>query len=443
MVMTKEQEFNEGFSERQVCEIIKLYVKDDVNGKQLAIRFGTESQTIYRVLHNYGFNFGHTAGMSDVRGTFQPIFHQYHYTEKQIDDCIYRYMKDYRSKYQKEEVKYYLQRMLFDLGEQLEEKQERISKRTPERILERTWESTQESTPDTSEKPDVTNVIKIAAVVLLILFGISVLSRACAFVGDKLNGATRFFSNDYQFDAFTYQGVLYGGNQKWGRPNGPCAGIPARANGTEYSLGKYEGGKLNGLGIVCYSDIPLQADYSEHREASAFDGARLRIRMGQMKDGVLKGYGVVYNSADEIIIGKYKDGKLAKYGCKIALDADGNILSVEIMKGDKVKKEFKGGTYKGMTYEPEEGRIVIDDFEFTISAGKISMKTEGAVMEVKDRQWTFDWFNPDTEEGIYMDYVLGEKVKCQVMTNDSQGLLVNESETPITYGKESSTVEAQ
>lgn len=122
--------------------------------------------------------------------------------------------------------------------------------------------------------------------------------------------------------------------------------------------------------------------------------------MGQMKDGVLKGYGVVYNSADEIIIGKYKDGKLVKYGCKIALDADGNILSVDIMKGDKIKKEFKGDTYKGMTYEPEEGRIVIDDFEFTISAGKISMKTEGAVIEVKDRQWTFDWFNPDTEEGI-------------------------------------------
>lgn len=163
--------------------------------------------------------------------------------------------------------------------------------------------------------------------------------------------------------------------------------------------------------------------------------------MGQMKDGVLKGYGVVYNSADEIIIGKYKDGKLVKYGCKIALDADGNILSVDIMKGDKIKKEFKGDTYKGMTYEPEEGRIVIDDFEFTISAGKISMKTEGAVIEVKDRQWTFDWFNPDTEEGIYMDYTLGESVKCQVMTNDSQGLRVNESEMPITYGKESSTTE--
>ena len=71
------------------------------------------------------------------------------------------------------------------------------------------------------------------------------------------------------------------------------------------------------------------------------------------------------------------------------------------------------------------------------------MKTESVVTEVKDRQWTVDWFNPDTEEGIYMNYILGEKVKCQVMTNDSQGLLVNESEMPITYGKESSTVETQ
>lgn len=40
-----------------------------------------------------------------------------------------------------------------------------------------------------------------------------------------------------------------------------------------------------------------------------------------------------------------------------------------------------------------------------------------------------------------MDYTLGESVKCQVMTNDSQGLRVNESEMPITYGKESSTTE--
>lgn len=419
--MTKEQEFNEGFSEKQVCEIIKLYVKDNINGEKLADRFGVDKFTVYRLLHNYGFNFGRTAGVSDVRGTFRPIFMQYHYTEKQIDDCIYRYMKDYRSKYEKQTKKYYLQDMLSNLGEQLEEKQE--------------------STPADPEKTDITKIVKIAAVIVLVLFGISVLSQTCSFVGGKMNSAARFFSNDYQFDAFTYQGVLYGGNKKWGKPNGPCAGIPARANGTEYSLGEYDGGKLNGFGIVCFSDIPLQADYSEHKDASAFDGASLRIRMGQMKDGVLKGYGVVYNSADEIIIGKYKDGKLVKYGCKIALDADGNILSVDIMKGDKIKKEFKGDTYKGMTYEPEEGRIVIDDFEFTISAGKISMKTEGAVIEVKDRQWTFDWFNPDTEEGIYMDYTLGESVKCQVMTNDSQGLRVNESEMPITYGKESSTTE--
>lgn len=33
--MTKEQEFNEGFSEKQVCEIIKLYVKDNINGEKL------------------------------------------------------------------------------------------------------------------------------------------------------------------------------------------------------------------------------------------------------------------------------------------------------------------------------------------------------------------------------------------------------------------------
>ena len=92
------------------------------------------------------------------------------------------------------------------------------------------------------KKTDITKIVKIAAVIVLVLFGISVLSQVIrSFVGGKMNSAARFFSNDYQFDAFTYQGVLYGGNKKWGKPNGPCAGIPARANGTEYSLGNMTG----------------------------------------------------------------------------------------------------------------------------------------------------------------------------------------------------------
>lgn len=273
---------------------------------------------------------------------------------------------------------------------------------------------------------------KIAAIVIVIFCVIG----ACSFVRDKLGDLSDFISSDYEFEAFTYEGVLYAGNKKMNKPDGVCAGIPMRSSGTTYSLGEYDGSEIEGFGIICDSDIPLQSKLSESKDASDYDEAQLEIKMGQMEESVLNGYGIVYNSLEEIVIGKYKDGQLKKYGCKVSLDENGDILSVDVVKGDKVKKHLENGTYKGITYYPEEGLIVIDEFEFTISAGQITMKTEGAAMSIKDRQWTFDLFNADTDEGIYVDYALGENIKCEVTTNDAKGVLVNESEMPITYGTE-------
>lgn len=273
---------------------------------------------------------------------------------------------------------------------------------------------------------------KLAAIVIVVFCVIQI----CSFVGNRLSSLSDFISGDYKFEAFTYDGVMYAGNKKMNKPDGVCAGIPMRATGTTYSLGEYDGGEIEGLGIICASDIPLQSKVSEPKEASFYDEAQLEIKMGQMEESVLNGYGIVYNSSEEIVIGKYKNGQLKKYGCKVSLDEKGDILSVDVVKGDKVKKHLENGTYKGITYYPDEGLLVIDEFEFTICAGQITMKTEGATMSIKDRQWTFDLFNADTDEGIYVDYALGENIKCEVTTNDAKGVLVNESEMPITYGTE-------
>lgn len=294
----------------------------------------------------------------------------------------------------------------------------------------------QEATPKTEkiewDKGQLFKYGKIAAIVIAIFCAIQV----CSFVGSKLSSLSDFISSDYEFEAFTYDGVMYAGNKKMNKPNGVCAGIPMRTTGTTYSLGEYDGSEIEGFGIVCDSDIPLQSKVSEPKDASYYDDAQLQIKMGQMEESVLNGYGIAFKTSEEIVIGKYKDGQLKKYGCKVSLDENGDILSVDVVKGKKVKKHLENGTYKGITYYPEEELIVIDEFEFTICGGQITMKTEGVVMSIKDRQWTFDLFNTDTEEGIYIDYALGENINCEVITNESKGVLVNESEMPITYGTE-------
>lgn len=428
------EKFNVGFSDQQVCKIIKLYVKDNVNGQDLAAQFKVESNLIYTVLHNYGFNRERTAGKSNVRGIFGPIFARYSYTEEQIDDCIYKYMLDYRKKYSPDTVDFYLQDMLSNLGKQLETQRKRTSN-----TLQNTWQSR-----GSSQKVwDSESMAKygIIAAAIIVVIGIIWLMRSCSFDGNKLSGMFDFFSNGYEFEAFTYDGIMYAGNKTGNKPNGVCAGIPLRSSGTSYSLGEYDGSKMDGFGIVCSSDIPLQSEYSEKKDASDYDEAVLNIRMGQMKKSVLNGYGVIFNSSEGIVIGKYKEGQLKKYGCNVSLDENGNILSVDVVKGDKVKKHLETGTYKGITYYPEEGLIVIEEFEFTISEGQISLKTEGVNMSIKDRQWAFDLFNADTEEGIYIEYDLGENIKCEVITNDSKGIRVNESEMPITYGKKDVSTE--
>lgn len=279
----------------------------------------------------------------------------------------------------------------------------------------------------------VRNNLPIIVVIIIIVF----LLRGCGFIGDKASGVIDFVSGKYKVEAFTYDNMMYVGNKSWNKPDGVCAGIPMRSSGTTYTLGVYDGSEIEDYGIICASDIPLQTKESEKKEKTDYDEAKLRIRMGEMEESILNGYGAVFDSSEStIVLGKYKEGQLKKYGCKVSLDENGNILSVEAMKKDKVKKQLKEGTYKGMTYYPEEGRIVIDEFEFVISAGQILLKTEGVNMSVNGRQWTFDLFNEDTEEGIYVEYALGENVRCEVITNDAKGILVNESEMPIVYGAE-------
>ena len=277
-------------------------------------------------------------------------------------------------------------------------------------------------------------ILCMIGVAIFIIF----LVRGCGgCIGDKASGIMDFISNKYKFEAFAYDNMMYAGNKRGNKPDGVCAGIPMRSIGTTYTLGDYDGSEIEGYGIICASDIPLQSNAAENQYASDYDEAEVRIRMGEMKESVLNGYGAVFNSSkDTIVLGEYKKGKLKKYGCKVYLDENGNISFVEAVKKDKVKRQLEDGTYKGMTYYPEEGKIVINKFEYTIDAGKITLSTEGVNMSVHERHWTFDLFNADTEEGIYMEYALGENVKCEVITNDSKGVRVDASEMPIKYGND-------
>ncbi len=312
-----------------------------------------------------------------------------------------------------------------------------IAKNSDSCLKERKYAAEREQTArepkeNVGDKEKLVKYGKIAGIVIAVFCII----RACSFVGDKLNDLSDYFSNDYKFEAFTYDGMMYAGNKKGSKPDGLCAVMPMRSSGTTYALGEYDESKIEGFGILCSSDIPLQASESGNSVAIDYDDALLRIRMGEMKESVLNGYGIVFDSPEELTIGEYKKGQLKKYGCKVSLDENGNISSVVVVKKDKVKKQLKDGTYKGITYYPETGLIVIDDFSFTISAGMVSLKTDGVDLSVKGRRWSFDLFNEDTDEGIYIDYTLGENINCKVITNDSKGVRVDESEMPITYGKE-------
>lgn len=294
------------------------------------------------------------------------------------------------------------------------------------------WQKEKNGKTGSNDFSGIANVLFAIVAVIGLIF----LVRGCgSFIGDKLSGITNIFSGKYKFEAFVYDNMMYAGNKKGKKPDGVCAGIPLRSNGTTYTLGSYEGKVIEGFGIICESDIPLQSNASENRRTVDYDEAELRIKMGEMEKSVLNGYGAFFDSAEgTIVLGKYKKGQLKKYGCKVSLDENGDILLVEAIKGNKVKKQLKDGTYKGMTYYPEEGRIVIDEFEYTIHAGQITLNTDGVNMSVHGQLWTFDLFNNDTGERIYMEYALGKNIKCDVTSNDSKGIRVNASEMPINYG---------
>lgn len=114
------------------------------------------------------------------------------------------------------------------------------------------------------------------------------------------------FSLKYKCEKFEYGNALYVGKQKRGIPRGLCASIPRYSDGKFYALGEFDGDMINGYGIVCTSNIALQSSQSDRAEASAYDGAKLQIKMGKMKDNVLSGYGVMWMSSEEITLGILK-----------------------------------------------------------------------------------------------------------------------------------------
>lgn len=273
------------------------------------------------------------------------------------------------------------------------------------------------------------SMLKNVALAVLAVFVLLFLMRACS----NLGGPGGFFGK-YQFQVFSYKDAMYAGNQKSGKPQGLCASIPQDSGGTFYALGEFEGGMINGYGIVCTSDIALQSWHFNEVEESEFDKAKLQIKMGEMKSGVLNGYGLIWTSPEEITLGYFKEGKLKKYGCRVLLDERGSIVSVEILKKDKVKKRLESGTYKGITFKPEENSITIDEAVYTVYGQTVTLRTEETRMAVNGREWEMDLYGKKSEEGIFMKYTLGKKVTCEVRKNVLTGVRVNTSEFPIQYG---------
>ena len=260
----------------------------------------------------------------------------------------------------------------------------------------------------------VKKILLVVIVGFLVLKGVAFIGNGIGFIGDGIsfvvNGINNIFSKDNFDDYFeTYENgdLKYIGELKGGKPRGLCAVYPKFSNGTYYALGEFKGTELSGWGIRCLSSQPL----SENKNAS------LNISMGEMKKNVLNGYGLVWNASKEIIIGEYKDGKLKKYGCKIVLNQYGNIMQVIGVKKDKEKKELQGGSYKGMKYYPESGKIEIDDVIFTISAGKVVMEKEDAQMSVKGIEWNVELF--DKKESVSMNYVLRQKIRAIKVLSDT------------------------
>lgn len=237
----------------------------------------------------------------------------------------------------------------------------------------------------------------------------------------------------YTHAAFEYGDAIYLGNLKRGKPRGLCTSIPLHSDGKFYALGEFDGDTINGYGIVCTSNIALQSGQSNRAEVSTYDEAKLQIKMGEMEGNVLSGYGVMWMSSEEIILGNFKDEKLKNYGCRVLFDENGSIASVDILKKDKVKKRIKKGTYKGITFKPENNSITIGGVTYTISGHEVTLKAKGVVLTVNGRNWEMNLFNEKSEEGVYMKYALGEIATCEVRKIKGSRLNTYSYEWPIVY----------
>lgn len=118
------------------------------------------------------------------------------------------------------------------------------------------------------------------------------------------------------------------------------------------------------------------------------------------------------------------------------LDENGSIASVDVLKKDKVKKRLENGTYKGITFTPEDNSITIGGVTYTISGHAVTLKAKEVVLTVNGRNWEINLFDKKSEDGVYMNYILGEIVTCEYKTKEADGIYTHTYKLPIAYGSQ-------
>lgn len=204
-----------------------------------------------------------------------------------------------------------------------------------------------------------------------------------AIAGGKnaLSKVNSYLAVEYNAEVFEYEGIDYIGNQRFNKPDGVCMQVQGRS----YTLGYFDGGTVEGFGVVTKDDA-------------------YQIDMGVFKKSLLTGFGV-HRCGDVTYVGVFKKGvpdgvgyrycngteQIVKFKSvdKGSISFEDELKVIAEKKGDKWYKvngkelELKENTYKGLTF-PEDGTVQMDGIS-------ISLKIDGSILynsEEAELTWT-------------------------------------------------------
>lgn len=258
-------------------------------------------------------------------------------------------------------------------------------------------------------------IAAVVLVVVLLLGGSRLIQSGKLFVG-KVDS---FLSGEYQAEIFNYEGAQYLGNQRFNKPDGVCM----RLDGSDCTLGYFEGGKLDGYGLVARSGItlemgPFKKDQLHGWGIHRVDGV---VYVAQFKKGAPTGYGYRYEGGTEQLV-KFKSAQAGglRYdnALKVVATRQGDAWYKENGKELKVTKD----TYKGITYLGA-GRIRVNDVEYSFDpAGEVFYDSEEIQLSWDTTDCMYDSILED-EEGTRLVYTFGQEIRGSHQYETKQGLV--------------------